>query len=459
MKKFCTYVFILCWLLPVKLFAQQEDITGMWYGELTIIDTQKVNLPYEIAVSEEKGKLFGYSRIVFHANGKDEAGVQNISIRRKGNNIVMEDEGFITHNFSINPSRHVKKRMIVVLTTTDTEMILEGSWSTNLTRYNKPYKGTVLLKRKIDFKKLELFKSLDTLNLAPTLSFINKPQTEAVVAVAAPLEKKPEPLPVVPVPDPVLIIPPIEKASPGLLAVTKKMQPSTAKISPLSKQLQIDPLTKAKMEAVVKAASIPPKPADVTVIAAAPKPETKTPPSPKSEPQKKTVVIAVEPKPEKKTLPPPKSEPEKKPVVVAVQPQPKPPPPHVTIVVPSVVHGAAEIEKRVTKSDQSFYFESDSLLLTLYDNGEVDGDTVTVLMNGNVIFSKAGLTTIANSKTIFITPDMDSVKLVMYAENLGSIPPNTGLLIVNDGEKRYEVRFRADLQTNAAIVLRRKKKA
>ena len=145
-------------------------------------------------------------------------------------------------------------------------------------------------------------------------------------------------------------------------------------------------------------------------------------------------------------------------MVVAVQPQPKPAPPPVTIVAPSIVHGAAEIEKRVTKSDQSFYFESDSLLLTLYDNGEVDGDTVTVLMNGNVIFSKAGLTTTANSKTIYITPDMDSVKLVMYAENLGSIPPNTGLLIVNDGKKRYEVRFSADLKTNAAIVLRRKKK-
>jgi hypothetical protein len=103
------------------------------------------------------------------------------------------------------------------------------------------------------------------------------------------------------------------------------------------------------------------------------------------------------------------------------------------------------------------YFESDSLSLTLYDNGEVDGDTVTVLMNGNVIFSKAGLTTIANTKTIYITPDMDSVKLVMYAENLGSIPPNTGLMIVNDGEKRYYVRFTADLKTNAAIVLRRRK--
>jgi hypothetical protein len=125
---------------------------------------------------------------------------------------------------------------------------------------------------------------------------------------------------------------------------------------------------------------------------------------------------------------------------------------------PSQQHGAAEIDKRVTKSDQSFYFESDSLLLTLYDNGEVDGDIVTVLMNGNVIFSKTLLTEKANSKTIYITPNMDSVNLVMYAESLGEIPPNTGLLIVNDGEKRYDVRFSADLKTNAGIILRRKKK-
>ncbi len=221
----------------------------------------------------------------------------------------------------------------------------------------------------------------------------------------------------------------------------------------------MDALAMSNMKPVVKPESVAPKPAPVVVIAAVPKPEKKTPPPPKPEPQKKPVVVAVQPKPDKKTPPPPppKPEPEKKPVVVAVQPQPKPAPPLVTIVAPSIVHGAAEIEKRVTKSDQSFYFESDSLLLTLYDNGEVDGDTVTVLMNGNVIFSKVGLTTKANSKTIYITPDMDSVKLVMYAENLGSIPPNTGLLIVNDGEKRYDVRFSADLKTNAAIVLRRKK--
>ena len=454
MKKYCSYLFILCWLLPVKSSAQQEDITGMWYGQITIIDTQTVNLPYEIAVSEEKGKLIGFSRIVFHANGKDEAGVQNISIKRNGNKIKMEDEGFIDYNFSINPPRRVKKTMIVVLTTTDKEMILEGSWSTNSTRTYRAYKGIVLLKRKIDFKKLELFKSLDTLNLVSRLSFMHRPETVAVVAVAAPVEKKTEPLPVVPVPvpDPGLIIPSIEKTAPDLLGATKKTQSSTAKIAPLSKQkeLQMDALAKSNTKPVVKPASVAPKQEPVLVIAASPKPEKKTspPPPPKPEPEKKAVVVAVQPQPK----------PDKKPVVVAVAPQPKPVPPPATIVAPSIVQGAAEIEKRVTKSDQSFYFESDSLLLTLYDNGEVDGDTVTVLMNGNVIFSKVGLSTKANSKTIYITSDMDSVKLVMYAENLGSIPPNTGLLIVNDGEKRYDVRFSADLKTNAAIVLRRKKK-
>jgi hypothetical protein len=453
MKKYCTCALIFCWLLPVKLFAQMEDITGMWYGEITIIDTQNVKLPFEIAVSEVKGKLFGYSRIVFHANGKDEAGVQNIRIRRKGNKIEMEDESFIAHNFSINPSSHVKKRMSVVITTTATEMIMEGSWSTNHTLYHRPYKGIVLLKRKIDFKELELFKSLDTLNLASRLSFLNRPEIEAVVVVAAP-EKKPEPLPVVAEPvvpeaEPVLIVTSIEKASPGLLAVTKIIQPASAKMSPPSKPLKVQ----------IDSALTAPKSMPMVAIAASPTPDKKMPPPPKREAEKKPVVVAVQPQPEKKTPPPPppKREPEKKPVVVAVQPPPKPAPPKVTIVAPSVVHGAAEIEKRVTKSDQSFYFESDSLLLTLYDNGEVDGDTVTILMNGNVIFSKAGLNTIANSKTIYITPDMDSVKLVMYAENLGSIPPNTGLMIVNDGNKRYEVRFFADLQTNAAIVLRRRK--
>jgi len=69
-----------------------------------------------------------------------------------------------------------------------------------------------------------------------------------------------------------------------------------------------------------------------------------------------------------------------------------------------------------------------------------------------------GLSTRAIRKTIYITKDMpDSIQLIMYAENLGSIPPNTGLLVVHDGEDVYEIRFSGDLQKNAAIVFRRKR--
>ena len=45
----------------------------------------------------------------------------------------------------------------------------------------------------------------------------------------------------------------------------------------------------------------------------------------------------------------------------------------------------------------------------------------------------------------------------MYAENLGRIAPNTGLLIVEDGEEKYQIRFEGDFQKNAAIVFRRKR--
>ncbi len=52
----------------------------------------------------------------------------------------------------------------------------------------------------------------------------------------------------------------------------------------------------------------------------------------------------------------------------------------------------------------------------------------------------------------------DSLVLIMYAENLGSIPPNTGLLVVHDGDGIYEIRFSDDLQKNSAIILKRKRK-
>jgi len=117
-----------------------------------------------------------------------------------------------------------------------------------------------------------------------------------------------------------------------------------------------------------------------------------------------------------------------------------------------------ELAKRKVETIRTIYFTSDSLLLTLYDNGEVDGDTVSILLNETNILSKQRLTAKAITKTIYITPELgDNLQLIMFAENLGSIAPNTGLLIIQDGNERYQIRFEGDLKKNSAIVLRRKR--
>lgn len=118
---------------------------------------------------------------------------------------------------------------------------------------------------------------------------------------------------------------------------------------------------------------------------------------------------------------------------------------------------AAFVEQRKTVAPQVVEFKSDSLELKLYDNGEIDGDTVSVLLNGEILLTKQGLKASAIKKTIYIQPGSNEITLVLYAENLGKYPPNTGLLVVHDGEDVYQVRFSADLQQNASVIFRRKK--
>src|SRR5205085_10831202 len=119
---------------------------------------------------------------------------------------------------------------------------------------------------------------------------------------------------------------------------------------------------------------------------------------------------------------------------------------------------AAEIASRKTEIIRNIFFQSDSLILSLYDNGQVDGDTVSVVINDKVVIARQGLSTNAATTTFYTTPGSgDSLRLIMYAENLGSIPPNTGLLIIQDGNNKYQIRFEGDFQKNSAIILRRKR--
>jgi hypothetical protein len=125
--------------------------------------------------------------------------------------------------------------------------------------------------------------------------------------------------------------------------------------------------------------------------------------------------------------------------------------------VEEITKNAAVIDGRKSTFTQEVNYKSDSLVLSLYDNGEIDGDTVSVYLNGEILMAKQGLRASAIKKTIYISPDSEDFSLVLFADNLGKYPPNTGLLVVRDGDDVYNLRFSSDFQKNAGIVFRRKK--
>ncbi len=114
-------------------------------------------------------------------------------------------------------------------------------------------------------------------------------------------------------------------------------------------------------------------------------------------------------------------------------------------------------EKRSNNILQTVNVENASVKIDLYDNGDIDGDSVSLIYNGKVLISHKKLTSQPISINLPINDD-DVNELIMYADNLGTIPPNTALMIVTDGNKRYEVRVTSDLKKSGTIRFVHKKK-
>jgi hypothetical protein len=95
--------------------------------------------------------------------------------------------------------------------------------------------------------------------------------------------------------------------------------------------------------------------------------------------------------------------------------------------------------------------------IDLYDNGEIDGDTVSVYHNNELLISKARLSQKPVTLRMSIDNEHPHHELVMVANNLGSIPPNTSLMIITTRDKRYQVFISSSEQKNAKVVLDLKK--
>jgi len=101
---------------------------------------------------------------------------------------------------------------------------------------------------------------------------------------------------------------------------------------------------------------------------------------------------------------------------------------------------------------------SDSIQVDFYDNGEIDGDSISVFFNKQLLAFSQRLSSRSIHFSLKLDPTKEVQELSMYADNLGSIPPNTALMIVTDGKKQQEIRLASNLERNATIRIRRKKK-
>ncbi|HKB44808.1 MAG TPA: hypothetical protein VKC90_10465 [Chitinophagaceae bacterium] len=111
---------------------------------------------------------------------------------------------------------------------------------------------------------------------------------------------------------------------------------------------------------------------------------------------------------------------------------------------PTLTERKAELVKEIK-------VDTGTIRLDFYDNGQIDGDTISVYVNNMPVVSNQMLTAKPISIKIKIDPKRTEQEVIMVGENLGSIPPNTALMIVNAGEKRYQLYLTSDEQKNAMV--------
>ncbi len=307
---FFSFLFVLAFCLAAK----SQVISGLYSGTL-YNDTTKSIQQYQLALSEYKGKITGYSYTTFVVNDTFYYGIRKIKALKKGGQLLVEDDDMLVNNFPESPAKGVKRSSVISLQTIeDTATSLSGGWQTNRTKKYLPVTGSLTMIRDNDSSQSALIGHLKELKI---IGVFNQP------AIAKTVKKG------------------------GEVKATKEVENSPTAALPYN--------------------------------------------------------------------------------------------------------------QRTTKVLQTFTGASDSLVLHFYDNGVVDGDIISVYVNGQNIVLSARLTEAAVNKTVFVGGIKGPIEILLVAESLGTLPPNTGLLVVYDGTEKYTINFSADLQTNASIIFNKKR--
>jgi hypothetical protein len=115
------------------------------------------------------------------------------------------------------------------------------------------------------------------------------------------------------------------------------------------------------------------------------------------------------------------------------------------------------LEPRAKEIVHDLKLEAPEIKIDVYDNAEIDNDTVTIFLNNKLLVYRQMLKAQPLSIKLNAFSGTD-YELMMYADNLGSIPPNTALMVVTAGTKKYELRVASNNQKSGVVKFRYDKK-
>ena len=160
--------------------------------------------------------------------------------------------------------------------------------------------------------------------------------------------------------------------------------------------------------------------------------------------------------------PTPKAEPpvamNKRPGMVVIPPvrekteEPKPEPQKVVVPPPSIEQKFIARKKKVFTT---IPVKGDSISLSFYDNAIVDGDSISLFLDGRMIFTHIKLSDKPYTVKLAVTDLTAESELTMVAENLGDIPPNTSYMVAMVGDKRYTANLSSTEDSSAVIRLKK----
>ena len=121
------------------------------------------------------------------------------------------------------------------------------------------------------------------------------------------------------------------------------------------------------------------------------------------------------------------------------------------LTVKKTIEEEFKIREKIIATD--IPITGDSIELSFYDNAEIDGDSISLFLNNKLIFQHIRLTAVAYTIKLPVNELNENNELVMVAENLGSIPPNTSYMLAIVDHKRYEAMLKSTEESSAVIRL------